>query len=60
MVHRIKGELCANKQGPDSRGEEDRQSLWLIKVLYAIKRDLLGFVDPRNVAFRKARALINR
>ena len=50
LVHWIYGKLYANNKGPDSRDsfksfepfiETDR---WPIEVLYAAKRDLLGFI----------------
>ena len=47
----MKGKLYTKNQGPDSRDERvlaifetERQTLWLIEILYAVKRDLLGFL----------------
>ena len=57
--HSIKGMSCGSldskfkNEGPDSRDEKvicllsnfrDRQTLWLIELLYAIQRDLLEFI----------------
>ena len=55
MVHRISGKLYAKNQGPYSKDEKvislsspfqdrDMQTLWLIKVMYAIKRNILWFI----------------
>ena len=63
-VQWIIGKLYAKTLVPNSRDvkvvpfeqffETDRHTSWLIEVLYAIKRDLLGSpLDPRKIACKK-------
>ena len=39
----------------DQKKQTDRRTLWLKKVLYAVKRDFLGLSDPKKVACKNQR-----
>ena len=64
MVYSIKRKLYAKNQGHNSRKDTSymhfdqfsRQTLWLIEVLYAVKRDLQGFIGSLGRLHQKSGA----
>ena len=62
MVHWFIGKLYTKNQGPYSKAEKiisllstirDRQTLLLMKLMYATKRDLLRFITIRKISNNK-------
>ena len=63
VVHWITGKLHNKNKGPKATDKKvialkDRQTFWLIEVLYAIKRDAL--MDQRKVVCKKWRSWLKR